>query len=513
MATALEIREMTMLFPGTQALDRVDLEIESGEVHALVGQNGSGKSTLIKVLAGYHEPEPGTSVKLGGEPVTLSDPASSRAAGLRFVHQDLALVDDLDVVDNLALGRGFETGAGSRIHWRVERRRAQEMIRSLGFDFDVRTSVGDLAAAERTGIAIARALWDWEEGARLLVVDEPTAALPKTEVETLFHTIRRVRDRGVAVLYVSHRLDEVFTIATQVSVLRDGRKVGTFSTNGLSEDELVALMVGEAVTRAVSDRGAPGGDPVLEVSGLHGDVLEGIDFTARAGQVLGFAGLTGSGRDELLPLIFGAVPRGGSVRIEGRDVPPGDPRAAMMRGVAMVAGDRHRDGAVYGMTVSENLTLTDLRRFRGRAGAIRRRAEVREVRHWLEHLDVRPPDPDAELATLSGGNQQKVVIAKWLRLEPRVLLLDEPTQGVDIGAKAMIHRLIRQAADEGAAVVIASSDDEEVCEICDRALIVRDGSLAAELTHEQMTIDEIGRLQLSGGRPGMEVARNGAGPG
>jgi ribose transport system ATP-binding protein len=513
MAPALEIRGMSMLFPGTHALDRVELEVEPGEVHALVGQNGSGKSTLIKVLAGYHQPEPGTVVKLAGEPVALGDPAASRAAGLRFVHQDLALVDELDVVDNLALGRGFDTGAASRIHWGAERRRAEEMVRSLGFEFDVRTHVGELAAAEQTGIAIARALWDWEAEARLLVVDEPTAALPKAEVEVLFETIRRVRDRGVGVLYVSHRLDEVFTIAARVSVLRDGRKVGTFPTSELSEDELVALMVGGAVTRSVSDRGASGSGAVLEVNGLSGEVLEEIDFTARAGQVLGFAGLTGSGRDELLPLLFGAEPRTGSVRVEGEEVPPADPRAAMRRGIAMVAGDRRRAGAVYGMTVRENLTLTDLRRFRGPLGAIRGRAEGREVREWLERLDVRPPDPSAELATLSGGNQQKVVIAKWLRLEPKVLLLDEPTQGVDVGAKAMIHRLIRQAAERGVAVVIASSDDEEVCEVCDRAFVIRDGALAAELTHGQMTIDEIGRLQLSGGRSVIEMVVNGSGPG
>jgi ribose transport system ATP-binding protein len=436
-------------------------------------------------------------VRVAGDEVHLGDPAAARAAGFRFVHQDLALVNTLSVVENLALGRGFQTGPAGRIQWRAERRRASDMLASLGFDIDVRAQLGALAAAERTGVAIARALWEWEDGAKILVLDEPTATLPKAEVEILFQSVRRVRERGVGVLYVSHRLDEVFAIAKRVSVLRDGRKVGTHRVEELDENGLIGLMLGKAQTRAVNPGRVARGEVVLQVRELYGTVLDGIDFDAHAGEVLGFAGLTGSGREELLSMLFGAQPRHGTVEVGGDLVEPGSPTAAISAGIALVPADRLRQGGVFDMSVSSNLTLTEVRRVRGRLGAISGAREDREVRDWLGRLDVRPRDPDLKLATLSGGNQQKVVIAKWLRLGPRVLLLDELTQGVDVGAKAMIHALIRRAAEEGAAVVLASSDDEEICDLCDRVHILREGRIAAQLTQPEMTIDEIGRLQLS----------------
>jgi ribose transport system ATP-binding protein len=530
----LQIHRMSKSFSGTRVLHAVDLGILTGEVHALVGANGSGKSTLIKILAGYHTPEPETVVEAGGERVPLGHPTAAREAGLRFVHQDLALVDNLTVTENLALGRGFTTGAGRRILWGVERRKATAMVRSLGFDFDVRSKVGDLAAAQRTGVAIARALWDWEAGARVLVLDEPTAALPKAEVDILFAAIGRVRDRGLGVLYVSHRLDEVFSIAHRVTVLRDGRRVGTFDTPELTEERLIemmvgvtpdqewkqladrteeradlvdrteerlgSLMVGEAGSKADKTRSRAAAETLLKVRGLRGDVLRGIDFDAGAGEVLGFAGLTGSGRDELLPLLFGAVPRSGSVAVAGNEVPAGDLRAAIKHGISLVPADRHRQGLTLGMTVRENCTLTSLRPFLGPLGAILRRRELAEVREWIARLDLRPPDPNRVASSLSGGNQQKVVLSKWLRMRPRILLLDEPTHGVDVGAKAMIHELIVQAARAGAAAVIASSDDEELAAICDRVLVLRDGQVAAELKHEQVTLDALGRLALSSTR-------------
>jgi ribose transport system ATP-binding protein len=479
-------------------LSDVDLDVQAGEVHALVGQNGSGKSTLIKLLAGYHPPEPGAVVEVDGTPVQLGSATASRSAGFRFVHQDLALIHDLSVVENLAFGRGFDTGFAHRIRWEQERRRATEMIGALGFDFDVRRRVGDLAQAERTGVAIARALWDWESAAKVLVLDEPTAALPSNEVEVLFAATRRVRERGLGVLYVSHRLDEVFAIADRVSVLRDGRKVGTYEIASLTEDDLVSAMIGEAILKSAARSVVMDTETVLRVRGLQGARVHDLDFDAHAGVVLGFAGLTGSGREELLPLLFGVVRRGGTVSVDGAEVPPGDPRAAKRRGIALVPADRHRQGVVLGMTVKENATLTDLPRLRAATGAIRRKRELREVRDWLRRLDIRPPDPGRRVGLLSGGNQQKVVLSKWLRLEPRVILLDEPTQGVDVGAKAMIHALIRDAARNGAAVVVASSDDEEICDICDLVYVLSDGAIVAELTQQELTLDELGHLQLGG---------------
>ncbi len=494
----LSITGLTKRFDATLALDRVDLDVRAGEVHALVGHNGSGKSTLIKILAGFHEPEPGSAVSLGGVPLSFGSAAGSLAAGLRFVHQDLGLVHTLSTVENLALGVGFETGRGGRILWGAERRSAQRRMRELGYDLDPRRPVGELGAAQRTGIAIARALRDADD-ARLLVVDEPTAMLPRHEVATLFDAIRRVRERGMGVIYVSHRLDEVFSIATRATVLRDGRRVGTFPVAELDERRLVELMTGGADLEARADARTDGlQDGVLGVKGLRGAVLGGVSFGAAGGEVLGVAGLTGSGREELLPLLFGARERrGGAVRVDGTALPPGHPSAAITAGMALVPGDRHASGSVTSLTVRENLVLTDLRRHATRLGTLRRRAERAESRRWITSLDVRPSAPDAPFMSLSGGNQQKVVLAKWLRMRPRVLLLDEPTQGVDVQAKAIIHNLAREVAASGAAVVIASSDDAELCECCDRVLVVRDGRIAGELRGHGISSHELARLQLA----------------
>jgi ribose transport system ATP-binding protein len=494
----LRITGLTKRFDGTLALDGVDLDVGPGEVHALVGHNGSGKSTLIKILAGYHRPEPGSAIMLGGVPLAFGSAAASLAAGLRFVHQDLGLVHTLSTTENLALGVGFETGRGGRIRWSAERRSAWRRMRELGYDIDPRRPVGELAAAERTGIAIARALRDPEQ-ARILVVDEPTAMLPRHEVAVLFDAIRRVRARGVGVIYVSHRLDEVFAIASRVTVLRDGRRVGTFAVDELDERRLVQLMTGGTSLTARSD--APNrerANDLLAVNRLTGTVLSDVSLRAHGGEILGVAGLTGSGREELLPLLFGAHERsGGDVRVAGTALAPGHPSAAIAGGMALVPADRHTAGSVTSLSVRENVVLTDLGRHATHLGALRRSAERAETRRWITALDVRPPEPDAPFASLSGGNQQKIVLAKWLRVRPRVLLLDEPTQGVDVHAKAIIHQLAREAASRGAAVIIASSDDDELCECCDRVLVIRDGRIAGELRGDDINSHELGRLQLS----------------
>jgi ribose transport system ATP-binding protein len=495
-APVLAIRGLSKTFPGTRALHGVDFDLRPGEVHALIGQNGCGKSTLIKVLAGYHQPDPGTEIELAGERVELRDTIASRNAGLRFVHQDLGLVDTLSAVENLTLGRELETGFGGRIRWGAERRAAEQRLRALGYGFDVRRPVSELGAAERTGIAIVRALWDWEE-ARVLVVDEPTASLPREEVKTLFEALRRVRAQGLGVVYVSHRLDEIFAIGDRVTILRDGRRVGTWDVADVDQDRLVSLMVGGEQLRPSQARAYGGTQELaLEVRGLCGLKVDNIDLDARRGEVVGIAGLTGSGREEVLPLVFGAVSRAGTVRVDGDDVAAG-PRGAMAAGVALVPADRRGAGAVVGAAVRENCTLTDLHRHSRRAARIDRAAERAEVGDWMERLDVRPRGTEAVFGTLSGGNQQKVVLAKWLRREPRVLLLDEPTQGVDVHAKATIHGLARDVAAGGAAVVIASSDDNELCDTCDRVLVMRDGRVVAQVEGDRLTPEELGRLQLA----------------
>jgi len=490
----LDIQNLSKTFPGTLALDSADFDLRPGEVHALVGQNGSGKSTMIKVLAGYHHPDPGGTITLGGEEVTIHDPAASRELGFRFVHQDLGLVSTLDTVENLALGEGYATGFGGRIRWRAARRDARERIRALGYDFEVRRPVGQLGAAERTGIAIARALHNWEQ-ARVLVVDEPTASLPSNEVSVLFEAIARVRAKGLGVIYISHHLDEVFAIADRVTVLRDGRVVGTHATTDLDEDRLVAMMCGDVQLSPRIDRDTSiPSTPVLEVRSLCGTVVDDVSFTAYSGEVLGIAGLTGSGREQILRLLFGALPRSGEVLVDGKAAPP-HPTKSVAAGIALVPADRTGSGSIVDLTVRENFTLPDLKRHSGIGAHLSKAEERAETREWIKELDVRPPRPAAVFDSLSGGNQQKVVLAKWLRMKPRVVLLDEPTQGVDVQAKATIHALARKAAAEGATVVIASSDDAEICDTCDRALIMRDGRFVGQIERDDLSPETISSVQ------------------
>ncbi len=491
----LSVRGLSKTFASTRALAEVDFDLRGGEIHALVGQNGCGKSTLIKVLAGYHQADPGAQIRLGGDDVDLASTADSRHAGFRFVHQDLGLVGTLSTVENLMLGRDLVTARGGRIRWDAERRDIERRIEALGYQFDVRRPVADLGAAERTGVAIARALWDWES-ARVLVVDEPTASLPREEVATLFAALGRVRAAGLGVIYVSHRLDEIFAIGDRVTVLRDGRRVGTWDVPDIDQDELVSAMIGGEELRPPHERVArTSGEVALKVSGLRGTVVDSVDLEVRRGEVIGIAGLTGSGREEILPLIFGAAARAGQVLLDGRPV-PAHPRGAMRAGLALVPADRRAEGAVLESTLRENLSLTDLGRFTTRLGRLRRAAETQEAEGWIARLDVRPARSEAIFALLSGGNQQKVVLAKWLRRRPKVLLLDEPSQGVDVGAKAVIHALAREVAQDGASVIIASSDDAELCDTCDRVLVMRDGRFVGEITGDRLTVEELGRLQL-----------------
>jgi ribose transport system ATP-binding protein len=491
----LSVRGLSKTFVSTRALHQVDFDLRSGEIHALVGQNGCGKSTLIKVLAGFHQADPGARIRLDGDDVDLASTADSRHAGFRFVHQDLGLVGTLSTVENLMLGRDLETAWGGRIRWDAERRDVQRRMDALGYTFDVRRPVAELGAAERTGVAIARALWDWES-ARVLVVDEPTASLPREEVATLFAALGRVRAAGLGVIYVSHRLDEIFAIGDRVTVLRDGERVGTWDVPDIDQDALVSAMIGGADLRPPHERVARATAEVsLKVSGLRGTVVDNVDFELHRGEVVGIAGLTGSGREEILPLLFGASSRGGDVLLDGRRV-PARPRGAMRAGLALVPADRRAEGAVLDSTLRENLSLTDLGRFTTRAGRVRRKMETTEAVGWIDRLDVRPARSDAIFAVLSGGNQQKIVLAKWLRRRPRVLLLDEPSQGVDVGAKAVIHALAREVAHEGATVLIASSDDAELCDTCDRVLVMRDGHFVGEVAGDRLTAEELGRLQL-----------------
>jgi ribose transport system ATP-binding protein len=496
MQALLSINNLTKVFPGQTALDDVSITLHAGRTRALVGQNGSGKSTLIKVLAGYHQPTAGTAeVVRGGKalPFTLGDGLAAASAGIRFVHQDLALVDAVSTVENLALGTGFLTSRFGRIDWPANTKRAEAALADLGFDeVAVTAPVGSLAPSQKTAVAVARALQGWEHGASLLVLDEPTASLPDGDVERLFQTVRRLKERGVAILYVSHHLDEVFEIADDVTVLRDGRHVVTETVADLDHDRLVELMIGHRLERrSASPRSTQSSPVLLQTHQLTGGSVRGVSIAVQAGEVLGVAGITGSGRDHLLPLISGQLPSAsGSIVIDSTAMPNYKPAAAMAAGGAFLAADRSTQGNLALLSVTANTTISDLRP-NVKWGRLLHAKEGAEATTWVDRLSTRLPSIDSPIATLSGGNQQKVLLARGLRLAPKVLALDEPTRGVDVGAKEEIHSIIDAAAANGSAVIVASTDTDELVRVSHRVIVFRRGEIAVELVGDQITSEAI----------------------
>jgi ribose transport system ATP-binding protein len=491
----LELRDAAKHFGGVRAVDGVDLVVRRREVHGLLGENGSGKSTLLKVLSGYHAPDRGT-LRVRGEDVPLPlAPGAFRELGLAFVHQDLALVGALTVTENLATSR-LAAGGRRTIRWRSERRRAADTLARYGLEaIDPAAAVGELAPMQRALIAIVRAVEDVRAADRddaLLVLDEPTAFLPREGVDTLFGLIRELVAAGASVLLVTHDLDEVREICHRTTVLRDGHNAGTVDMAATTDERLVELILGvrlEPVQRAVPP--ARGREVAVRVRGLAGAGLEDLDLDLARGEVLGVTGLLGSGFESVPPLLFGARAGRGQLELDGRIHLVADltPATAMRQGVACVPADRPVEGAIGALSVTDNVTMTTLDWYRARAlmrGRMRRAAG-----ELAERFDIRPGDPAAPLATLSGGNQQKAVLAKWLQARPRLLLLQEPTQGVDVGARRQVFAAVREAAAEGTTVLCASADAEELAELCDRVVVLARGRPVAELAGSAVTKDRI----------------------
>lgn len=500
LATTLHIHSLSKTFPGQVALRDVAFDVEDGEVHALVGQNGSGKSTLIKILAGFHQPDANYVVTMRGAEFEIGNAAAAHAAGIRFVHQDLGLVEAVSTVENLALGFGYKTSIGKRINWRSETKRAKQLLADLGFDINVRAPVATLGAAERTGVAIARALQDVDQGVSIVVLDEPTASLPGADVDRLFDAVRRLKARGISVVFVSHHLEEVFEIADRVTVLRDGQVVGAKKVSELTMESLIELIVGRRVLAESAHRTIDAAaEPRLVVEGLVGPGIESLSFSVKPGEVLGVTGLTGSGRDTLVGLLSGATPRyGGRVTVDGQELPNANPRGALRSGLAFVPVNRLRNGLLPLMSVRSNLTIANVERNK-KGWRLSHSAEKSETQEWVGRLSVVTSGTEAPIATLSGGNQQKVMMARSFRLSPKVLLVDEPTQGVDIGAKEEIHAFVDQAADSGTAVVVCSTDSSELARVCDRVIVMYRGVIVETITRESGLIAEnIDRALLAG---------------
>jgi ribose transport system ATP-binding protein len=486
----LDLTDVSKTFPGMKALDRVSLRVRSGEVVAVVGHNGSGKSTLVKILAGVYQPDPGGDIGVRNERgmirATLGD-----GAELHFIHQDLALVPDLSTIENLDLTHDHGARSLAPVNRREERRRARALLARYGTSFDVAAPVRERSAAERAIIAIARAMDGWVHDRNILLLDEPTEALHSVEVDQLFAAIRAAVARGTGVVFISHRLEEVLALADRIVVLRDGGVVADVAARDVTRTDLLRLVAGDdaepAQPHAARSTATIDAQHRLQVRGLRGRVVAGIDLDAGAGEVVGVSGLLGSGREEVAPLIFGAVPgTADSIRIDGRLLAGRSPARAIAVGVAYVPAARAA-GVVSSLSVGENMTLPRLQPFRRRMARLDRRAERTEVARLIRDFEVRPAQPERRLGLLSGGNQQKVVLAKWLRNDPAVLLLEEPTQGVDAGSKATIYRAISRAAAAGAAVLISSSDTKELAALCDRVLVLKDGRVTQSIVRPNIT--------------------------
>jgi ribose transport system ATP-binding protein len=492
----LRLANLSKTFPGQQALADVDLELRSGEVCALAGQNGSGKSTLIKILAGYHAPDAGARLEFAGEPVPFGELSAPWRRHLRFIHQDLGLVSTLNTLDNLGLVTGYVTGRGGRIRWHAEERRAHKLLSEFGLSIDVRRQVGTLTAVEQTLVAIVRALADWHDDTGILVLDEPTASLTRPEVQRLFSVLRRIRRDGAAILFVSHRLEETFDIADRIVVLRGGRIVSDCSVDQIDERGLITQIIGREPESLYPELPPTQSEIVLQATGLNGARTQSVDITLHAGEILGVAGLSGSGREEVASLIFDAgSARNGRVSVTGNPLKGIGPRRSIDAGIAFVSADRAARGVIPTFSVGANITLPLLAPV-VRWGRINRTKEREEVSDWIQRVELRPPDPDAPLTALSGGNQQKAIIAKWLRTKPRVILADEPTQGVDVGAKVAIHSLLVEAARLGTGVLLCSSEEEDLAKLCDRVLVLCNGRVVAELagvalTHERIVAETL----------------------
>ncbi|MDL4818621.1 sugar ABC transporter ATP-binding protein [Actinomadura opuntiae] len=487
---------MSKTFPGLKALDGVSLEVHPGEVVAVLGHNGSGKSTLVKILAGVHQADPGTVVEVRDADGELASGPAARE-NLHFIHQDLGLADILTAVENLGLGRSARGRALAPVRGAAERRHARQLIARFGASLDVTVPVGKLSPAQRTIVAIARALDGWTRPDNVLLLDEPTAALHGDEVQVLFEAIRRVASSGAGVIFISHRLDEVLELADRVVVLRDGRVVAEQATSELDHDTMVTLIAGREIAETTVRSRDETGEPVLTVAGINGAEIHDFSLSLRAGEIVGVGGILGSGREQLAPMLFGARHRsGGRVEVGGRELVPDDVPAAIESGMAYVPADRRRSGVVMEMSVRENLTLPLMRPLRRSFGRLDRRTERAQTRSWMRTVGLRPPHPEQPLKLFSGGNQQKVVLAKWLRVRPRVLLLDEPTQGVDVGAKAAIYELVLAARRDGTGVLLCSSDSKELVSLCDRVLVLKDGRVVSEVPQEALTEERLVREEL-----------------
>ena len=489
MHPVLSLRGISKSFPGVKALSGVQLDLYPGQVTALVGENGAGKSTIVKVLTGIYQPDEGT-ISVSGAEMRFPTAEAAAAAGVTAIHQETVLFDELTVAENIWLGHA-PRGRFGLIDWKAMREGARKLLTSIGADLDPDLKLRDLGIASKHLVAIARAL---SIDARVVVMDEPTAALSHKEIHELYELVDKLKSQGKAILFISHKFDEIFRIADRYTVFRDGAFVGEGLVSEVTESELVRLMVGRSVDQIFPARAHNIGAEVLTVAGYsHPTEFADIGFTLRQGEILGFYGLVGAGRSEVMQALFGMTrPSKGAMKLDGQVRIVRSADEAIAAGIVYVPEDRGRQGAVKGLPIFQNVTLPSLPAT-SRNGFLRLAEEFRLTRQYTQRLDLRAAALDQDVGLLSGGNQQKVVIAKWLATKPRVIILDEPTKGIDIGSKAAVHEFMAELAAEGLAVIMVSSEIPEVLGMSDRVIVMREGRIVAECSGDAMTPENLVR--------------------
>ena len=488
-AATISLEGISKSFPGVKALSGVALSLYPGEVTALVGENGAGKSTLVKVLTGIYQPDEGV-IRMNGEVIAIPSAYAALKVGITAIHQETVLFDDLSVAENIFIGHAPRNRFGL-IDWRAMNERARSLLERAGADIDPRMRLRDLSIASRHLVAIARAL---SVEARVVIMDEPTASLSHKEIAELYELVERLKAAGKAILFITHKFDEIFRIADRYTVFRDGQMVGDGFIRDTNQDELVRMMVGRDIGQVFPKKNVELGPPVLTVSGYsHPTEFEDIGFELRRGEILGFYGLIGAGRSEFMQALFGVTrPSKGAIRIDGEIAVIRTPAEAVEKGIVYVPEERGRQGAITAMPIFENVTLPSLSRI-SRSGFLRMAEEFRLAREYTSRLDLRAASLDQPVGTLSGGNQQKVVIAKWLATKPKVIILDEPTKGIDIGSKAAVHEFMGELAAQGLSVIMVSSEIPEILGMSDRVIVMRAGRIVAEYPREGLTAEMLVR--------------------
>ena len=482
----LSLKGITKVFPGVKALDDVTIHVERGTIHGLVGENGAGKSTLIKVLAGIYQPEQGE-VVLDGKVQKFPTPIVARHAGISVVHQEIKLSETLSVAENMFLGNIMMKNKVT-VDWAGMRKRAQEIVDDLGMDIDINAQVSSLTVAKKQIVEIMHAI---NNDAQVLIMDEPSAVLTDRELEVMFRIVKQLREKGITIIYISHRLDEVFDLCDNVSVLRDGQHIDTLPIHDITRQGLINMMVGREMGQEYPKEPGNIGDTILEVKNLHCGLLKDISFEVKAGEVFGISGLVGAGRTELARAILGIDKiESGEVYVRGKKVRYHTFADAIRDGLGLIPEDRKLQGLVQMMTVKRNTTLVNLKGVI-KGGVIRKALEDKYSEEYCKKLRVVTPSMETQVMNLSGGNQQKVVIAKWLFKGSEILFLDEPTRGIDVGAKAEIYRLINQMVKEGKTVIMISSEMPEILGMCDRIMVLHEGKKMGELLAEEATQEKI----------------------